>query len=68
MGQLKLRFPFWLKINFRKIASNKHVDLRKIENFVRSECFPEDIPKVKGKKANRRNLKSLRALKYLMDI
>ena len=33
--QIKPRFSFWLKINFRKMASNKHVDLRKIENFVR---------------------------------
>ena len=57
-----------MKINFRKTASNKQVDLRKIESFVRSKCFPEDIPKVKGKKANIRTLKSLRALKYLMDI
>ena len=24
-------------MNFRKIASNKHVDMRKIENFVRSK-------------------------------
>ena len=55
-------------MNFRKIASNKHVDLRKIENFVSSKCFPKDIPKVKGMKANSRILKSLRASKYLMDI
>ena len=34
------------------MASNKHVDLRKIENFVRSKCYPEDISKDKGKKAN----------------
>ena len=52
-----------MKTNFKKIASNKHVDLRKIENFVRGKCFPEDIPKVKGKKANCRILKSLRAVK-----
>ena len=37
---------------FRKIASNKHVDLRKIENFVTSKCYSEDISKDKGKKAN----------------
>ena len=28
--QIKLRFSFLLKINFRKMAHNKHVDLRKI--------------------------------------
>ena len=28
---------FWLKMNFRKMASNRHVDMRKIENFVRSK-------------------------------
>ena len=32
------------------MASNKHVDLRKTENFVRSNCNPEDISKDKGKK------------------
>ena len=37
LGQIKPRFSFSLKINFRKMASNKHVDLRKIENFVRSK-------------------------------
>ena len=37
MGQIKPRFSFRLKINFRKIASNKHVDLRKREIIVRSE-------------------------------
>ena len=41
-----------MKINFRKIASNKHVDLRKIENFVRSKYYPEDISKDKEKKTN----------------
>ena len=39
-------------MNFRQMASNKHVDLRKTENFVRSKCYPEDISKDKGKKAN----------------
>ena len=62
-GPIKTRFSFWLKINFRKIASNKQVDLRKIESFVRSKCFPEDIPKVKGKKANTRILKPLKSFK-----
>ena len=28
LGQIKPRFSFCLKINFRKMASNKHVDLR----------------------------------------
>ena len=32
------------------MASNEHVDLRKIENFVRSKCHPEDTSKDKGKK------------------
>ena len=41
-----------MKINFRKIGSNKHVDLRKIENFVRNKFYPEEMPKVKGKKDN----------------
>ena len=34
------------------MASNEHVDLRKIENFVRSEYYPKDISKDKGKRAN----------------
>ena len=34
------------------MASNKHVDLGKIENFVRSKYYPEDISKDKGKRAN----------------
>ena len=34
------------------MACNKHVDLRKIKNFVRSKCYPEDVLKNKGKKAN----------------
>ena len=66
-GQLNPRFSFWLKINFRKTASNKQVDLRKIENFVvRSKCYPEDISKVKEKDLISENL--VRALKSLMDI
>ena len=36
------------------MASNKHVDFKKLENFVRSECYPEDISKDKGKKVNSR--------------
>ena len=34
------------------MTSNKHVDLRKIENFVRNKYCPEDISKDKGKRAN----------------
>ena len=49
---MKPRFSFWLKINFRKIACNKHVDLIKIENFVRSKYYPEDVSKDLGKWAN----------------
>ena len=37
---------------FRKMRSNKYVDLRKIENLVRSKCYSEDIPKDKRKKTN----------------
>ena len=44
--QIKPRFSFWLKINLRKMACNKHVDLRRIENLVRS----------KGKTANFRKI------------
>ena len=52
LGHRKPHFSFWLKINIRKIASNKDFDLRKIENFVRSKCYPEDRSKDEGKKAN----------------
>ena len=34
------------------MASNKHADLRKTENFVRSKWYPKDIPKDKRKEAN----------------
>ena len=34
------------------MVSNKQLDSRKTENFVRSKCYPEDISKDKGKKAN----------------
>ena len=34
------------------MASNKHVDLRKTENFARSKCYLEDVSKDKGKRAN----------------
>ena len=33
------------------MASNKHIDLKKIENFVRSKYYPGDISEDKGKKA-----------------
>ena len=34
------------------MASNKHVDLRNTEKFLRSKFYPEDMSKAKGKKAN----------------
>ena len=34
------------------MASNKHVDLRKIENFVRSKYYSEDILIDKRKRGN----------------
>ena len=34
------------------MASNKHVELRKIENFVRNKYHPEDIPIDTGKIGN----------------
>ena len=40
------RFIFWLMINVRKMLSNKHVDLRKTENFVRRKCYPKNISKI----------------------
>ena len=39
-----------MKINFRKMASNKHS--RRIENFVRRKCYTEDISKDQGKRGN----------------
>ena len=51
-SQTKLRHSFCLRINFGKMAGNKYVDLRKIGNFVRNKCCPEDISKDKGKKAD----------------
>ena len=50
--QARPRFSFWLKVNFRKIASNEQVEWRKIENFVISKCYPDHVLKDKGKKAN----------------
>ena len=40
LGQIKAQFSFWLYIDFGKMASNKDVDLRKIENFVISKYYP----------------------------
>ena len=37
---------------FTEMRSNKYVDLKKIENFVRTKCYSEDIPKDKRKKTN----------------
>ena len=34
------------------MASSKHADWRKIENFVRSKYYPEDISIDKGKRGN----------------
>ena len=34
------------------MVSCENVDWRKIENFVRNKCYPEDISKNEGKKAN----------------
>ena len=48
------------------MATNKHVDLRKLENFVRSKYYPEDISN-KGKRANFRK-SCTRTLKSLMGI
>ena len=43
------------------MTSNKYVDLKKIENFVRIKCYPEDVSKNKGKKANfRKSCKSFK--------
>ena len=50
LGQTKPHFSFWLKTNYRKMASNEHVDLTKIENIIRSKCYHEDISKDKGKR------------------
>ena len=45
LGHIKPRFVFWLKINFGKMASDEHIDLRNIENIVRGKYYPEDISK-----------------------
>ena len=43
--QIRPRFSFWLEINFRKMACNKHVDLRRIENSVRSKGKADNFRK-----------------------
>ena len=48
LGQIKPRLAFlsdW--ITFRKMASNKHVEWKKIKNFVKSKYYPEDISRDK---------------------
>ena len=40
------------------MASNKHVELRKTENFVRSKYYREDISKDKRKITDRRDLEN----------
>ena len=49
-------------MNFRKIASNKHVGLRKIENLVGSKFILKIYRKLKEKKANFR--KSCKSVKF----
>ena len=60
---MKPRISFLLKINFKMMASKKCVDLRKIENFVKSKYCPENISKDKEKRANFR--KSCRNFKIV---
>ena len=43
-----------MKVNFRKMARNKHADLSKIEDFFRRKYYSEGISKDKGKIANLR--------------
>ena len=53
-----------IEVKFQnKMVSNKHIDFRKIKNFVRSKRYPEDIWKDKGKKANFR--KSCKNFKFV---
>ena len=52
LRQIKPRFSFRLKIDFRRMVRNKHVDLKKIVKFVRSKWYLEHTSKDKGKKAN----------------
>ena len=48
------------------MTRSKYVDFGKIENFVTSKCYPEDVSKDKGKKANFR--KSCKNFKTVMGI
>ena len=48
------------------MTRSKYVDFRKIENFVTSKCYPEDVSKDKGKKANFR--KSCKNFKTVMGM
>ena len=48
------------------MASNKHVDLKKIENFVESKCILKIYRKIKERKLILEKLK--KALKSLMGI
>ena len=57
---------FLIESKFRKMANNKHVDLRKIKNFARNKYYPKDISKHKGKKTNFR--KSCKNVKSFMGI
>ena len=51
LDRIKPSFSFWLNTNFKKMASNKHIDFKKIESYVRSKYYPEDISKDKWKKS-----------------
>ena len=43
------------------MASSKQIDLKKIENFVRSKCYTEYVSKDKGKIANlKKSLKNFK--------
>ena len=43
------------------MASSKQIDLKKIENFVRSKCYTEYVSKGKGKIANfKKSLKNFK--------
>ena len=45
------------------MASNEHVDWSKIENFLRSNCYPEDISNGESKKTNfRKNCKNFKTI------
>ena len=44
------------------MVSNKHYDLRKTENFIRSKCYPEDISNNKKKDNFRKSCKKLKTV------